>query len=295
MTGPEGEQGIQGETGSLVGPENTLTMWFSVFPDQSTSPDTFEFVGINSIAKNGNTDLINQTTGISGSIGIGNNHVGIQVNSLGGTGTVIITGSSLSETTAIPVIGSSETLMVDATGLYQTSKKWIEITDVNIISISNINYDVSILGYMDIGNRNFVVDGYRLEALAGSKSEIEFIINKVQDNGNGKTSIVPLEDIKINTTINNSIPRNSIYDILRLNDSTYDRSYTMVSGNIWSDGTVYVFKQDDFTDYFNVKDPGRNIILSRDKDEGLIIRVNGTIGSPNGTPYMRLQVRYYFI
>ena len=315
-TGPQGEIGLQGEigpigptglqgeigpTGSLIGPENTLTMWFSVFPDQSTSPNTFEFVGINR-----NTDFTNQDGDIPDNIGnnhsgigIGNNHVGIQVNTLGNTGSMIITGTTLSESTSIPVTGASETIIIDSTGFYQTYKKWIEITDINITSgtITGINYDVKSLGYMDIGNRNFVVSGYRLEAIAGNKTELEFIINKVQDDGNNKTSIIPLEQITINTTVNNSIPKNSIYDNLRLNDSNYNRSYKMTDDNIniWPSGSEYVLKQDDLTDYFNVKDPGRNIILSGDKDEGLIIRVNGTIGAPDGTSYMRLQIRYYFI
>ena len=271
-------------------------MWFSVFPDQSAPSDTFDFVGINRIIKDGNAELINQSTDIIGSYPVGNNHLGVVINSLGNTGAMIITGTTLSEITSIPVTGATETIIVDETGFYQTSKKWIEITSVNISSgtITGINYDLKSLGYMDIGNRNFTVAGYRLEAIAGSKSEIEFIILKVQDDGNSKCTVIPLESITINSNVNNTINVNTIYDNLRGDDSKYDRSYSM-DGNIWPGGTEYVFKQDDLTDYFNIKDPGRNMILSGDKDEGLIICVKGTLGAPDGTPYMRLQVRYYYI
>jgi hypothetical protein len=294
LTGAQGEQGIQGltgpqgeigPTGSLIGPENIQTMWFSVFPEQSGNDSEIVFVGIN-------RDIINGvTTNITSGFGVGNNHIGINVNTLGNTGSMVIVGTTLSESTAIPVTGVSETLIIDSTGFYQTSKKWIEITDVNITSgtITGINYDVISLGYMDIGNRNFVVSGYRLEAIAGNDTNINFNILKVQDNGNNKTSIVPLEEINIDGSTN------QIIDIIRGSDSKYDRSYTMLEGDLWTQGNEYVLKQDDLTDYFNVKDIGRNIIESGDKDEGLIISVSGDLGSPQGMSYMRLQVRYYYI
>lgn len=299
-TGPQGEIGLQGEigpigptglqgeigpTGSLIGPENTLTMWFSVFPEQSGNNSEIIFVGINrDIILNENSDIID-------GFGVGNNHVGIQVNTLGNTGSMIITGTTLSESTSIPVTGASETIIIDSTGFYQTSKKWIEITDINITSgtITGIDYDVKSLGYMDIGNRNFVVSGYRLEAIAGKDTNINFNILKVQDNGNGKALIIPLEEFNIDST------QNKLIDILRGSDSNYDRSYEMLEGNLWVEDNEYVLKQDDLTDYFNVKDPGRNIILSGDKDEGLIMSVSGDLGTPTGIPYMRLQIRYYFI
>lgn len=282
---------------------NIQTMWFSVFPDQSTSPDSFEFVGINKIANNG-VDLINQTTNITTNFGVGNNHLAIMINNINNPGSITITGTSISELNGIPVENSTEILNITTSlnQLYQTSKKWLEITDIEISnSIDLIDYDVIILGYMDIGNRDFIVSGYRLEAISGSKTALEFIINKIQDDGNGKCSIVPLEDISINTTQNTGPPsplpaHNSIYDNLRNSVVTSDRSYTMNSGEIWRQGTEFVFKQDDFTDYFDsINQSGRNIIEASSKDEGLIILIKGTVGAPDGTPYIRLQIRYNYL
>ena len=67
----------------------------------------------------------------------------------------------------------------------------------------NINYDLFTLGYTDIGNRNFNIVGYRgefrsREGGGGNKSNMVLKITKVQDDGNGKMSLIDMENIPEN-------------------------------------------------------------------------------------------------
>lgn len=290
-TGPTGYTGYTGYTGPIgvTGPTGsnsdvTQTLSFEAYPDQSGSPTEMFFTGDRS------TELSSQTGDVSTAFGVRNNHVVILVNSITTGGDIVFTGTSLSETTAVPVTSDTETITVDTSTAqyYQTTKKWWDISSIDITSgtISNINYDVLVVGYADVGNRNFVIDGYRVEALAGSSgnsTDMTFIIEKVVDEGSGKMSFIDLENI----TADNSI--DSITDNLRT--GLNDRSYTVTSpAEVWADSTTIVLKQGDFDTYFTLNE---NTILSADKDEGIIIRITGnTLGSPSGTSYVRLQLRY---
>jgi hypothetical protein len=250
VTGPTGTDGVTGPTGTISGPNNILSMWFSVFPDQSTTPTELFLTGIDSII----TTLQNQTSDIISGHGIQNNHVEIIVNTITTGGDMIISGTSISELTSIPISGDSETMTLDTiiNQKYQTSKKWLEITGIDISSgsITGLNYNVDIIGYTDIGNRDFAISGYRAEILAGSsgnKSDVRFVIEKVQDDGDNKFQIVFLEDIEVNNDTN------SVIDHIRPNP--FDRSYTMLTGaEIWPDSSEFVFKQGDYDSYFTLNE-----------------------------------------
>jgi hypothetical protein len=221
---------------------------------------------------------------------------------------MVVTGTSLSESTAVPVLGDTEVIPITVAGgqEYQTSKKWLEVTSIDVTSgtITGINYDIHNVGYTDIGNTNFKITGYRVEALAaqagGSAIDMTFIIEKIQDDGSSMMSVVPLEDISVNNGNPIVVPPrtltgNSVTDHLRTGGS--DRSYTMTSGvmggDIWQNGDVFVLKQTDFDTFFTSNE---NEVLAGSADEGVLIRILGnSLGAPGGAVYFRVQVRYEFI
>lgn len=207
---------------------------------------------------------------------LSNNHLSLQINSLTGSGDITITGTSLSESTAIPITGDTEVLTIDATGRYQTDKKWWEVTNIDIpVGISAIDYDIEVVGYPDFGNTDFRLVGYRVEAYAqGNDPDFGFEIYKVQDNGNKKWELVTLESIGVDA--NNA--GNQIVDSLRAGAN--DRSYNPSSSDIWLNDTTFVFKQFDFDSYFSNDE---NKFESSTKNEGIIVSLRGEDGAGGGT------------
>lgn len=219
---------------------------------------------------------------------VSNNHVAILVNTITGTGDITITGTSISESSAVPAIADTEVLTVDASTnqYYQTSKKWWEVTNIDIpAGISAINYDVVVVGYTDINNQNFELLAYRLDMVAqGVSPDIRFRIIKVQDDGNSKMSLVDVEDIGVDSGAGGD----QIIDGLRTGGD--DRSYDPAVGAIWSDAENFVFKQGDFSTFF---DADENIFDSGSANEGMIIRFEGSpSGGITNVDFAVLQLRY---
>ncbi len=180
---------------------------------------------------------------------VSNQHIWILVNSITTGGDIVITGTSLSEGTAVPTAADTETITVDtSTGqYYQSSKKWWEITNIDITTgtIVSIDYDYGIVGYPDAGNRDFKILGYRIDAYAQSDiADFSLVMNKVQDDGGKKMSIVPLEDYGVDS----GNAGDQLIDNLRT--GLDDRSYNPAVGNIWENNTNLTFKQLDFDTYF---------------------------------------------
>jgi hypothetical protein len=284
-TGPVGALGPTGATGVLAGPDNILSMWFSVFPDQSTNPTEIYLTGIQ------NTILVNRIADVTTDFGANNNHISILVNNILTGGVLTIRGTSISESTSIPISGDSENITISTVTptRYQTNKKWLQITDIDISTgtIVLIDYNVIILGYSDIGNSGFAISGYRIESVGGTKSNMRFYIEKVKDDGLGQMSIVTLEDIEVDNKTSNSI-------IDRQRTGSDDRSYEMDGKTeIWLDDSTFVLKQTDFDSYFSLNE---NYIISSTKQEGIILRITGNpLGGPSGLSYARIQIRYYFL
>jgi hypothetical protein len=280
--------GPTGPTGTFFGSSNILTMWFTVYPDQSTSETEIFLTGVRK-------ELISGlTSNYENILTLQNNHLEILVNSVSNTGNIIITGTSIDENTSIPNESANEIITIDNTSnqSYQTTKKWLHVDSV-IMDVNNkpenIKYDLFTLGYTDIGNRNFNIVGYRGEFRSreggGNKSNMVLKITKVQDDGNGKMSLIDMENIQIDEENNNikDFVRSGIMD---------NRGYTGPPGSsLWPNKSVFILKQGDFDNYFT-KD--ENILESSIKDEGIIIKVESSaIGGPGGPDYIRLQVRYY--
>jgi hypothetical protein len=281
-TGPTGPPGLATNTGA-TGPAGALSqnMWFTGIPEQSGNPDILILVGENEVISTGLIGDFTTDTGIR------HNHLVILVNSITGTGTATVTGTSVAETTGVPITSDTEVITIDGSTsqYYQTLKKWLEVTSVVFsVGITAINYDLIILGYLDLLNTNFTVNGYRLEALAGTSgnsTDITFKIERIKDDGSNKMSFVVLEDI----TFNNST--STVTDNLRSGGS--DRGYTMVGGSLWLDQTTFIFKQSDFNIYFTADE---NLVLGS-ANEGIIITITGDpLGSPSGMQSLLVIVNY---
>lgn len=273
-------------------------MWFTVNLEQSQSPVDFFLTGID------REILAGETTTYTTPVGLQNNHLSIVVNSIDGAGGVVtVSGTSIDEKTSIPNPTATEDITMDGTTgqTYQTSLKWLSISEVGVTGPSgpsSINYDLRVLGYTDIGNRDFNIDGYRAEiTAAGSKANVNLKIVKIQNDGSGKFSMVNIEDISIED--NGSAP-GFITDNIR--SGAYDRSYTGPAGDtgfsLWPNGSEFVLKQGDFNEYFPLVGATSTNIINNTTigDEGILIKLESdSIGGPGGPGYIRLQVRYYFI
>jgi len=233
-----------------------------------------------------------EDTGATGSVAsewaLSNQHFWMNVNSITGSGTVTISGSSLSESTAVVVEGDTETMTVSTTGGYQSDKKWWEIGNIDIpVGISAINYDYGEVGYVDLGNRDFAILGYRCEAVsAADNADFNLIIQKVKDNGSKKAEIVTLEDIGIDSEGGGD----EISDNLRTGAD--DRSFDPKSGTIWPNNAQMVFKQLDFKDYFQ-NDEFK--CLAENNAEGYIIRIEGQGGGISKVDFIIIHVYFQIL
>ena len=220
---------------------------------------------------------------------VSNQHAYIYVNSITTGGDIVITGTILSEGTAVPSAGITETITVDTSTdqYYQTSRKWWEITNIDVTSgtIVSIDYDYGVVGYPDMANRNFKLIGYRLDAYSSSSNaDFSLIIYKVQDDGSGKMSLVTIEDMGVDS----GSAGNQISDNLRTGAD--DRSYNPTVTSIWLDNTNLVFKMLDFDTYFSSDE---NIFESATKNEGYIIRIEGEpVGGISGVDFISLELFY---
>ncbi len=211
-------------------------------------------------------------TGATGDVAtdwsVSNQHAYLTVNSLDGTGLVTITGTTVDELTSVPTSSDTETILVDETGSYQTVKKWWEITNIDIpATITTINYDYGVLGYPDFGNKNFRLAGYRVDAMAsGNNASFTIRIEKVQDDGDGKLSIVEIESIGVDS----GSGTDQIIDNLRTGAD--DRSYDPAVSEVWEDNRTFTFKQFDLNTYFT---NGENTFLGASKDEGILVIIEG--------------------
>jgi len=228
-----------------------------------------------------------ETTDYATDFAVGNNHIYLRVATLIGSGDITITGASLSESTAVPVIGDTETITVDAAGAdvyYQSAKKWWEVTNIDIpAGITSITYDIGVVGYSDVGNTDFKITGYRLDSTSqGVSSEVRFRLIKIQDDGGKRMSIVDLEDM----TIDSGVVGSQIIDNVRTGGD--DRSFDPDVADIWPDGSQVVLKMGDFDTYFSSDE---NIFNSSSEDEGFILRIE----QANNVDFVTIRLDYQVV
>ncbi|MBR9682388.1 MAG: hypothetical protein GOV02_01815, partial [Candidatus Aenigmarchaeota archaeon] len=219
---------------------------------------------------------------------LSNQHCFINVNSITGSGDITLTGTSLPESNAVPSAGDTEILPASATGYLQSNKKWWEITNIDIpAGISAIDFDYGVVGYPDLGNRNFRIIGYRCDAYAaGNSPDFRLRISKVDDTGGKNMDIVSLEDIGVDS----GAAGDQIIDHLRTGAD--DRSYNPAVGDIWDNDTTFTFKQLDFNTYFTNSE---NDILGGDGHEGYIIRIEGEGAGITNVDFITVHLFYELI
>jgi len=217
------------------------------------------------------SQAVNQTGDYATDFGVGNQHICLTVNTITGTGDITITGTSVTEGGATVTASDTEVLSVDATAgqRWQSSKKWWDVQNIDIpAGISAIDYDIEICGYLDFGNEDTTLLGYRLDVvLGGSAPELSLRIRKVQDDGGGKMSIVNVEDIGLDLGGGGA----GIVDNLRTAGD--DRSYTSTELLAFaSDGGKLDIKTTDLSTYFSSDE---NVFECAAKDEGILIDLRG--------------------
>lgn len=265
-----------------------LKSLFFTFPLSGVVDNSLTVLGAFDIETNGETG--DYTTDYP----VGNQHVSILVNSITTGGDIVITGTSLSETTGLPVTADTETITVDTTAgqYYQTTKKWWEVTNIDVTSgsIVGINYGVINAGYYDGGNGDFKILGYRADMQSqsgGDVSDITVNFTKIQDDDSGKMSLITLEELGVDS----GSAGDQIIDSVRTGPS--DRSYNPTVSNIWLNNTNLTLKQGDFDSFYS---SGENEFFSSNKDEGLLVSFTGAPGGGlTGVDFISLRIDIEYI
>jgi len=290
-TGPTGNNGLVGSTGPTgpigIGINNLVQVgYYNVNLEQSKSSTEFILAGVDDIIATGQT-----TTDYTNAFGSYNNHIYINIKSIeGGSPFLTVTGTSISESSSIPIEDDTETISNLSVNGFQTYKKWLYISNILFTNVDTIKYDIHNLGYLDFLNTDLKIIGYRLEVLGDNNSDtadITFIIQKVSNGTGNVTKLIDLENYTIDGNTN------SIIDNLR-NDVMYNRNYKIPDGSfLWPANTDFVAKQSDFDTYFTSDE---NYILGQTRNEGIIMKVTSTeLGAPNGPTYLSLKLFYQLL
>jgi hypothetical protein len=259
----------KGRKASLTTLFSALQLQLTWFIPMSGVTDA-EFIVTGELREVANTQSANYVTEFSA----GNQHIYIYVDAVTTGGVITITGTSVSESTAVPVASDTEVITIDTTAdqYYQSSKKWYDVQSIVIDGgdITGLDYDIGVVGYLDMGNRDFEILGYRAEFRSVlNTADIGIHIEKIQDDGSGKMSIVPMEDIGIDSSVGDG----DITDGLRTGGD--DRSLNF-DATAFAANTNFCFKHTDFSTYFSNDE---NILEGSSKDEGIIVHFTG---SPSG-------------
>lgn len=287
--GPSGPIGPPGPAGTGIG-----TLDYSFFLSDTQVTNEFDIAGVdpsNSIASN--VIDLSYTTPFS----LTNNHVYLFVNTisrnnLSASCEFIITGTRLSESTAVPdsyteIISFEPSLN---TG-YQSKAKWYNITSIDASNISAINYDIDQLGYVDFLNTDVKITGYRAEILGDfndNNSDIRLIFLVVKQN-DPVTSIYSIEDIEVDGNGGTNLS-GVIHDYQRVSDPSFNRLYNSPSGlPLWPPNRHFVLKQTDFDSFFTNNE---NYIYGSNNG-GLIVKItSSSLGPPNGARYFNITIYY---
>lgn len=218
----------------------------------------------------GNTQSANVTTDFS----LANQHLYIDVQTVTTGGVITVTGASIDESTGVVTDDDTEDITITSENgvLYQTDKKWWEVTtiDVETGDIDTIDFDYGVVGYLDMGNKNFKIHGFRADFEAdGATPDIMLRIRKIQDEGSKVFTVVTMEEIGFDATVGNGV----IDDNKRTAGDS--RAFTM-GATLLADGQMLCLKNLDYNTFYTADE---NILESATKAEGIIVDF---IGSPSG-------------
>jgi len=258
--------------------EKIKTIEFSI-PVTGVVDTIFNFLGED------RTHSAGETGDYSTIFGLQNQHCSLKINSITGSGTVTFTGTSITEASGTVTTGDTEVLNITTANELQTSKKWLEMTSIVFsVGVTAIDYDIEILGYIDMGNSSWELLGYRADLrTSGNASDFALILTKIQDNGNGVHSHVVIEDYGHDSTASNG----KFFDNKRnIRDAT-------LTSNLAPNDAMICYKCLDFSTYFSSDEN----IFDGSKNEGLIIHCEGrdAIGAISGISqidYLTLTLYY---
>jgi len=267
------------------GTTNKIKAMIYTLPLSGVVDTRINLVGENRTIKSG------QTGDYTTDFGCQNQHLAFTVNSIITGGDIVITGTSISEGGGVPSAGVVETITVDTTtSKYQTDKKWLEITNIDISSgtITGINYDIEALGYLDFGNSRWILEGYRVDMRTQSDtSDFAIVLDKIQDDGNKKYSHITVEDYGHDSVSGGG----KFFDGIRTAGD--NRDYTMIDSLLAPNNCTMCYKCLDFATYFTNDEN----VFDGNKNEGLIIKLQGknSTGGDSGIraiDFMQLTLFY---
>ena len=228
---------------------------------KGTAPNPYYVFGSEFVHEKALTETDNEIRNCSG------NRVCLTVNSLTGSGDVIISGTYVDCISNCPIEGT-ETITVD-TGEgqnYISTYRFIKTTAVTIPNnISAIDYDISTIGMYNRQSTNIEILGLRCETLraSGKSQSIRIRLWKLKDDGNKKLTKVPLEDILIDTS--------GITDNMPQENRTTVRT---ASSSFFEDNQYVLFDTADYSTYFVNAENGIN--SHNYPSEGYIMRLDWT-------------------
>lgn len=188
-----------------------------------------------------------------------------------GTHTITVSGTAIGENTGMPVAGAAEVLTVDALGRFQTSKKWLLITAVQVSGGAlPIEYALEELGYIDFGNRDVILHGFRCDFVTTAGATVPDCAIRIRTvktpiEGSSVTEILVCENIGFDTTAGGG----DYTDFVRT--GVADRSLVMPV-HLGSAGATIAMKATDFCAQWG---DNRNIIHGTSRNEGFIIGFHG--------------------
>lgn len=297
--GPPGPPGPEGPSGPIgpPGPAGTGigSLDYSFFLSDTQVTNEFDIAGVDpSNSIDTGVTAIPYTTPHS----LTNNHVYLFVNTISKINAsasceFIITGTRLSESTAVADVSYTETITFEPafnTG-YQSKAKWYNITSIDASNISAINYDIDQLGYVDFLNKDVKITGYRAEILGdynNTDTDVRLIFLVVKQN-DPVTSVYSIEDIEVDGN-GGTNGTGVIQDYQRVSDPSFNRTYNSPSGlNLWPENTHFVLKQTDFDSFFTNNE---NYIYGSNNG-GLIVKItSSSLGPPNGPRFFNITIYY---
>jgi len=212
-----------------------------------------------------------QTSDYATAFGVSNNRVSLKINSLTGSDEIIISGTKRNKITGVPQTGETEKITVDTIGDYITNAEFIEVTNIEIgAGITAINYNVYVVGFVNVANSNATLVGYSLDLFTQSgTADMSIQITKITDKGDNKIEFTTLEHLGFDSGAGG----NQIIDHLRTGAD--DRSYNPAASQIVPNNGVIMLSAHDFNLYFTNYE---NIIKAKNKNEGIMVRYDGEGG-----------------
>lgn len=213
-----------------------------------------------------NLENLNETGNVTTPFSLENNHLGIKVNSLDGSGTMAVEGLRLNEQTGI-ITMFTENITIDEATTYQTYAKFYVIESITLTGVTSIDYNYGQLGYFDDNNFDFRLDSLRMEVDNTDESRFRLRFFNIKNLGNNKYTRIILEDIDFYAGFNNANPGH-IIDYVRTGTLARNLSAPVLTTQFWQ--KKLIFKQSDYNEVFST-----DAEILGSQNGGLIVEILG--------------------